>query len=147
MEQRTFYCDATPHLNLSLGSNLAWFIQPLASPECLDTQHNDNRRNEILHNDLQHNGFVCDTQHKWHPAPQCWVSLCWVFIVMLNVIMLNIVMLSVVTPPERPKAYGKLEPLTIGWRSDQSTTALIPLAKAFWSINNTQQYKNVNCSC
>jgi hypothetical protein len=30
---------------------------------CHDTQHND-----ILHNDTQHEGLICDTQHKLDPA-------------------------------------------------------------------------------
>ncbi len=54
----------------------------------------------------QHNGFVCETQHKRQTAQmtlsitissaKCRYAECSVFIVMLNVIMLNDVMLNVV---------------------------------------------------
>jgi len=26
------------------------------------------RRHDIQHNDSQHNGLICETQHKWHSA-------------------------------------------------------------------------------
>jgi hypothetical protein len=62
-------------------------------------------RNDTQHNNTQHTGLICDTQHilsitlciKCHYAEcraKCRVS----FIFMLSVVMLNFVMLSGVTP-------------------------------------------------
>ncbi len=70
------------------------------------------RRHYDIHpNDTPHNGFICDTQHKWHSEECIWcpyteghhaecsnyltVILC---VIMLNVVVLSIVRLNVVAP-------------------------------------------------
>jgi hypothetical protein len=73
----------------------------------------DTHLNDIQHNDTQHKGFICDTQHKQHSAQmtlrittmciechysnglhaECRVS----FAVMLDVIMLSVVMVSLIS--------------------------------------------------
>ncbi len=52
-----------------------------------DTQHND-----IQLNDTQHNGLICDSQHKRYSA------LKTLSIKIMSAVMLSVVMLSVVAP-------------------------------------------------
>jgi hypothetical protein len=59
--------------------------------------------NDIQHNDAQHIGVTCDTQHKRHSAQRCSAIMLNVvmlsvtfFIAMLNVVTLSFVMLSVI---------------------------------------------------
>ena len=64
-----------------------------------DIHHNDTQ-----HKDNEHNGLICDTQHKWHSAQcierhfaECRDNLnVMLSVVMLNVVMLSVIMLSVV---------------------------------------------------
>ncbi len=66
-------------------------------PQCVVWCHN------IQHNDAQHKGLICDTQHnntllESHYAECLYAECDLLFIVLLNVIILSVVMLIVVAP-------------------------------------------------
>ncbi len=80
-------------------SVLQYYITLRLEKWCHDTQHNG-----IHHNDTQHKGIICDTQHKWHSSwqynaiMQSLRAFVKYDLKSLNVILLNVIMLSVVAP-------------------------------------------------